>query len=1018
MKIKSNARSRILFALSLHRMVYDGILRRAAGRLWKVAASSVALAAVWAIIGCGWLSEAHAANGALQFGSGTHYVTFLQAPGLGVTTFTIEAWFYQETGGTTATTGAGGVDAIPLITKGRGESDGSEVDMNFFLGINPTGNKLTVDFEDTTSSNNNHPFAHTGTINLNTWYHAAVTYDGDKLRLYLNGNEEVSASTGGRIPRWDSIQHAALATALNSSGTSSGLFKGKLDEVRVWNYARSQSQISANMNTEIASASGLIARWGLNEGTGTAVGDSSGYRVNGNFTGTPTWTTGPSLSQTPNFPTTVFPANGATTITNSPILTNNVSDPEASSMTVTFYGRKAPDDFVVIAMPDTQRYADNTRSLQDRFPAQTDWIVANKVASNIVYVAQLGDCVEHGDSQISEWNTATDAMYRLENSSTTFLVNGIPYGIAVGNHDQTANGNPSGTTTYYNQFFGQSHFAGRPYYGGRYGTTDNDNHYDLFSASGMDFIVIYMEYDPAANSAVLSWANGLLQTYSTRRGIVVSHYILNSGNPATFGAQGRAIYEALKGNANLHLMLSGHVTPPEGQRIVGYNGVKVVGMMSDYQDDTNGGDGYLRVLLFSPSRNKIIVKTYSPYTATYRSGTGSSFEIDYDMSDGFTSLGSNTGVTSGANNYKAWPDLFSGTTYQWYVTANDGTLTTTSPIWTFTTKPYDITVLDTLGGSISEGRGIAGSQAVGIAQKSDGTYEAVKWPFGTSTPTSYGQMFAGYSSGAMGTDGSQAVGYAYTASGVTRAFIWDSSFSPQMRECFALGGTSYNAVNMSKNSHTCGYSQNSSGYYRATGWYYNSATPWDMATLAGSGSTYSSWAYGIGANYKAVGKSETSSGAFHGFRTATYGSVYGSTDLGTLGGADSAAYAIGGNPSDTTVGEAQIASGEWHAFLYDTSIHDLGLLGSDFTSQFSRARALTQGGGKNFIVGTAQSSAGVAHAVISDGTTMMDLNKMVAPGSGWVFQAAYGITGTVYAQGRIVGVGTISGQTRGFVLTP
>jgi len=56
----------------------------------------------------GGLSEAHAANGALQFGSGTHYVTFLQAPGLGVTTFTVEGWFYQETGGTTATTGAGG----------------------------------------------------------------------------------------------------------------------------------------------------------------------------------------------------------------------------------------------------------------------------------------------------------------------------------------------------------------------------------------------------------------------------------------------------------------------------------------------------------------------------------------------------------------------------------------------------------------------------------------------------------------------------------------------------------------------------------------------------------------------------------------------------------------------------------------------------------------------------------------------------------------------------------------------
>ena len=40
------------------------------------------------------------------------------------------------------------------------------------------------------------------------------------------------------------------------------------------------------------------------------------------------------------------------------------------------------------------------------------------------------------------------------------------------------------------------------------------------------------------------------------------------GNLATFGVQGQAIYDVLKGNPNLFLMLSGHVTPPEGRRPV------------------------------------------------------------------------------------------------------------------------------------------------------------------------------------------------------------------------------------------------------------------------------------------------------------------------------------------------------------------------------------------------------------------------------------------------------------------
>ena len=55
-------------------------------------------------------------------------------------------------------------------------------------------------------------------------------------------------------------------------------------------------------------------------------------------------------------------------------------------------------------------------------------------------------------------------------------------------------GNAAGTTTFYNQFFGEARFQGRAYYGGHYGT-NNDNHFELFSASGMDFIVIRFEYD-------------------------------------------------------------------------------------------------------------------------------------------------------------------------------------------------------------------------------------------------------------------------------------------------------------------------------------------------------------------------------------------------------------------------------------------------------------------------------------------------------------------------------------------
>ena len=90
-----------------------------------------------------------------------------------------------------------------------------------------------------------------------------------------------------------------------------------------------------------------------------------------------------------------------------------------------------------------------------------------------------------------QWVNAQSALSLLDQAI-------VPYGLAVGNHDQYVPSGDNDPTTLYNQYFGASHFSGRSYYGGHYGEKNN-NHYDLFSASGLDFIVIYLEY--ATNSA-------------------------------------------------------------------------------------------------------------------------------------------------------------------------------------------------------------------------------------------------------------------------------------------------------------------------------------------------------------------------------------------------------------------------------------------------------------------------------------------------------------------------------------
>ncbi|MGH2594990.1 MAG: metallophosphoesterase, partial [Actinomycetota bacterium] len=86
-----------------------------------------------------------------------------------------------------------------------------------------------------------------------------------------------------------------IGSSLQSSGlatTADGFFQGQIDEARIWNVARSQSQIQSTMNLEIPAAQNLIGRWGLNEGTGTSAADSSGSNVNGTLVGSPTWVAG------------------------------------------------------------------------------------------------------------------------------------------------------------------------------------------------------------------------------------------------------------------------------------------------------------------------------------------------------------------------------------------------------------------------------------------------------------------------------------------------------------------------------------------------------------------------------------------------------------------------------------------------------------------------------------------------------------------------------------------------------
>lgn len=92
---------------------------------------------------------------------------------------------------------------------------------------------------------------------LDTWIHVAATYSATAMKLYVNGLEVASLSNPAAI----SASTQNLIMGEGSMWKSRGL-RGKLGYVRMWNVAKSKSEIRAGINTYVTgSEANLLAAW-------------------------------------------------------------------------------------------------------------------------------------------------------------------------------------------------------------------------------------------------------------------------------------------------------------------------------------------------------------------------------------------------------------------------------------------------------------------------------------------------------------------------------------------------------------------------------------------------------------------------------------------------------------------------------------------------------------------------------------------------------------------------------------
>ncbi|MBC7461861.1 MAG: hypothetical protein H7287_10910 [Thermoleophilia bacterium] len=305
--------------------------------------------------------------------------------------------------------------------------------------------------------------------------------------------------------------------------------------------------------------------------------------------------------------------------------------------------------FTLAVVPDTQFYVPHRTPESSMFTRQARWLVEHRDDRRIAFVLHEGDIVNNACSA-PQWKVASFAMGRLDGK--------LPYALAPGNNDVLADRGTAGcagadgytvpaagvslqpfnrASPGPNNFGGRRQRAASPgTWGGAMSRGDASASFHRFEAGGVRFLAITLPWGPT--DAQLAWALRVARANSDRVGLVVTHdYLGLQGTLRGSGTDtyeladlpgendGRGIWSKLVSPApNIRFVFNGHVTcrvvtdadcarDGAAARRVTKNaaGRPVYQMLANYQSMVDGGEGYLRLLTFTPAKGTVAVETVS-----------------------------------------------------------------------------------------------------------------------------------------------------------------------------------------------------------------------------------------------------------------------------------------------------------------------------------------------------------------------------------------------------------------------
>ena len=221
--------------------------------------------------------HATSANGrVLTLDGAGDYVTVANSSALQLTTSaTFEAWFNVSR----KMAAGNNADDHGLITKGNG-------DYALFIGApSRSAGAGTLIFGGRDGSNAFQQIEGSAVVDDGRWHHAAVTFDGGTVKLYVDGILDKSGSVA--------LTSLKVTTGIVEIGaftqSSNKYLSGQMDDVRIWDDVRTHAEIQANMHEGIGGGSpNLVAYYTFEDddsGATPTIQDVSGSATTHNGVG-------------------------------------------------------------------------------------------------------------------------------------------------------------------------------------------------------------------------------------------------------------------------------------------------------------------------------------------------------------------------------------------------------------------------------------------------------------------------------------------------------------------------------------------------------------------------------------------------------------------------------------------------------------------------------------------------------------------------------------------------------------